>query len=129
MVLALWETRVLFITQTFEYFEELKKTTFRPVLACFVQRAFAEFSYKDVMLEALFDRLCVRCETFKRPVAEALIAIFGAEKWNLRALPRTLPGGTKDILFGGWTNLIIGNRSLCVCFLPTRKRVRQLRFL
>ena len=96
-----------------------KKTTFRPVLACFVQRAFAEFSYKDVMLEALFDRLCVRCETFKRPVAEAWHRdIYGAEKWNLRALPRTLPGGTKDILFGGWTNLDHREQKL-VCLLST----------
>ena len=96
-----------------------KKTTFRPVLASFVQRAFSDFSYKDVMLEALFDRLCVRCETFKRPVAEAWHRdIYGAEKWNLRALPRTLPGGTKDILFGGWTNLDHREQKL-VCLLST----------
>lgn len=81
-----------------------KKLLFRPVMASFSRLAFGEEA--GVMLEALFDRLCVRCEAFNRPVAEAWHRdIYGAEKYGLRPLPHSLPGGRQDLLFGGWTNL------------------------
>lgn len=82
-----------------------KKLTFRPVLASFARLAFPA-EHREVKLESLFDRLCVRCEAFNRPVAEAWHRdIYGADKYGLRPLPSTLPGGGKDLLFGGWTNL------------------------
>lgn len=82
-----------------------KKLVFRPVLASFARQTFGE-QCADVRLEALFDRLCVRCEAFNRPVPEAWHRdIYGAEKYKLRPLPSTLPGGRTDLLFGGWTNL------------------------
>ena len=83
-----------------------KKLVFRPVMAEFVKLAFQGAQHRDVRIESLFDRLCVRCEEFNRPVAESWHRdIYGAEKYNLRALPRTLPRGQPDLLFGGWTNL------------------------
>ena len=82
-----------------------KKLVVQPVLASFVRKRFPEEN-DDVRIEALFDRLCVRCEAFNRPVAEAWHRdIYGATKYGLRALPASLPGGARDLLFGGWTNL------------------------
>ena len=96
-----------------------KKLAFRPVMASFVKHAFQGgtdvmdvmdvtdvMDVMDVMIECLFDRICVRCEDFNRPVAESWHRdIYGAEKYKLRPLPNSLPGGKADILFGGWTNL------------------------
>lgn len=84
-----------------------KKLLFRPLFAAYALRQYgAEDARARVKLEALFDRLCVRCERFNRPVAEAWHRdIYGAEKYKLRALPATLPGAAEDLLFGGWTNM------------------------
>ena len=96
-----------------------KKLTFRPVLASFVKHTFKGQPHKDILLESLFDRLCVRCEDFNRPVAEAWHRdIYGADKYKLRALPNSLPGGIKDLLFGGWTNLDDREQRF-VCLLAT----------
>lgn len=83
-----------------------KKLIFRPLLAAFVKRRFGCAAGRGVLLEALFDRLCVRCEAFNRPSAEVWHRdIYAAEKFSLRPLPRSLPGGARDLIFGGWTNL------------------------
>ena len=83
-----------------------KKVVFRPLMAAYAALSFRKEDRRDLMLEALFDRLCVRCEEFNRPVAEAWHRdIYGATKYKLRPLPRTLPGMQEDLLFGGWTNL------------------------
>lgn len=80
-----------------------KKLVFRPVMTSYAKLAFPN---DRLLLESLFDRLCVRCEAFNRPVAEAWHRdIYGADKHKLRPLPRTLPGNSQDLLFGGWTNL------------------------
>ena len=83
----------------------LKRLAVQPVL-----RAYARARYGDaarlVRLEALFDRLCVRCRAFKSPSKESWHRdIYDAETFRLRALPRSLPGGELDVLVGGWTNL------------------------
>ena len=82
-----------------------KKLTFRPLFALYAKRLFGTAA-KTVNLEALFDRLCVRCEDFNRPSAEAWHRdIYDSDKYKLRALSNTLPGGKQDMLFGGWTNV------------------------
>jgi hypothetical protein len=83
-----------------------KKNIFRPVMAAYVKLLFKGVPHKNINIEALFDRLCVRCEAFNRPVAESWHRdIYGAEKYKLRQLPHSLPGDKQDLLFGGWTNL------------------------
>jgi hypothetical protein len=83
-----------------------KKLLLRPVMAAFARQTFGEGRCDEVRMESLFDRLCVRCEDFHRPVAEAWHRdIYGAAAYKLRPLPHTLPGGAADLLFGGWTNL------------------------
>jgi len=60
----------------------------------------------DVRLELLFDRLCVRCESFGTVSAENWHRdIYDAAKFGLPPLPRSLPGGKMDEIFGGWLNL------------------------
>lgn len=84
-----------------------KKLVFRPLMAGWAKLAFPSAeAHRSVLLESLFDRLCVRCEAFNRPVAEAWHRdIYGAEQFQLRPLPHSLPDGHQDVLFGGWTNL------------------------
>lgn len=82
-----------------------KKLLYRPVMAAYAQILFPQGG-SEVRLECLFDRLCVRCEDFNSPVAEAWHRdIYGADKYKLRSLPHSLPGGKQDLLFGGWTNM------------------------
>jgi hypothetical protein len=61
---------------------------------------------EGVYVEMLFDRLCVRDERNKRPSPEAWHRdVYEAEEYKLRPLPNSLPGGHKDIIFGGWINV------------------------
>ena len=85
-----------------------KKLVFRPLLAAYASLAFRDEAEvrRALRLESLFDRLCVRCEDFKRPGEEVWHRdIYGAKQYNLRPLPHSLPNGAQDLLFGGWTNL------------------------
>ena len=61
----------------------------------------------DVAAEMLFDRMCVRYDPFLSPSAESWHRdVYDGDAFRLRALPRTLRGGTaRDQIFGGWTNL------------------------
>ena len=96
-----------------------KKMVFRPLMAAFAKSAFSEDDHRDLRIESLFDRLCVRCEDFKRPVEEVWHKdIYGAKKYNLRPLPHSLPDGSQDLLFGGWTNLDHRSQRF-VCLLST----------
>ena len=83
--------------------DKLKRLTIAPLMKQFTSRVFGE----DVVihLEALFDRVCVRYEEFRRPTAEAWHRdIYDAAQYGLRPLPHSLPGNTEDLLFGGWSN-------------------------
>ena len=64
---------------------------------------------KQVNLEMLFDRLCVRKKSFGNVGAEQWHRdIYDGAKYGLRDLPKTLPGPNglrRDEIFGGWVNL------------------------
>ena len=73
----------------------------------------AAYIGEGVALEALFDRLCVRWESFCRPTPDAWHRdVYDAHGNGLRPLPASLPGGTPDQLFGGWLNLDNRSQSL-----------------
>lgn len=84
----------------------LKRLAVRPVLREYAAQRYGAVAARAVRLEALFDRLCVRCKDFKSPTAEAWHRdIYDAATYRLRELPHSLPGGELDVMIGGWTNL------------------------
>ena len=84
---------------------KFKRLTAKTMLRHYVQAKYPA-AYRSLRLEALFDRLCVRCEAFQRPTEEAWHRdIYDGDKYRLRQLPRTLPDGASDLLIGGWSNL------------------------
>jgi hypothetical protein len=83
----------------------LKRLAIRPVFDAYVDTVYPRAD-PPVRLEALYDRLCVRCEDFQRPTAEAWHRdIYDGPQFGLRPLPRTLPDDAMDRMYGGWTNL------------------------
>lgn len=83
---------------------------YKTEMAMPIMRQYAKLQFgkeaKNIRLEALFDRLCVRCEEFGQPVPEGWHRdIYDGEKYNIRKLPASLPNGEADMIFGGWTNL------------------------
>ncbi len=77
------------------------------VLAPVGRKLFKEYlkergiSRSGVNMEVLFDRVCIRCEDFKRPTAE---------NWHRDVFEGDLPSfveetGEPDPMFGGWVNL------------------------
>jgi hypothetical protein len=85
---------------------KFKKLAVRDVMRAYVALRYPKGEGEDVRLEALFDRLCVRCDAFNEPVAEAWHRdIYDHKKFRLRPLPHTLPDGAQDLLIGGWSNL------------------------
>ena len=108
-----------------QFRRKMKRLFAHPLLREFVKLRFPEH-YASIRLEALFDRLCVRKQSFREPTAEQWHRdIYSSEKYNLRLLPSTLPtdttrsdgGGaslpslyrlletTQDMIFGGWVNM------------------------
>lgn len=88
----------------------LKRLAVRPMMQAYAKQRYK--SHRDVKLEALFDRICVRCDDFNSPSAESWHRdIYDSQKYRLRALPHSLPGDDEgivpqqDLLIGGWTNL------------------------
>ena len=76
----------------------LKHSVVAPICREYARRA-ADVP-EDVHLEALYDRLCVRCEDFNRPSAETWHRdVYDAAKYRLRPLR------DGDVVVGGWTNL------------------------
>lgn len=111
---------------TVRRFRSSLKAALRPLFAAYAEMVLG--TTDGVALEALFDRLCVRCEAFKRPVPEAWHRdIYDGESYKLRPLPHSIPADDsdddeplderhrrkttaaprlrEDLLFGGWTNL------------------------
>lgn len=83
----------------------LKKLAVRPMMHVYAKERY-KGAHHDVKLEALFDRICVRKFDFNSPSPESWHRdIYDAEKYNLRELPHSLPGGELDVIVGGWTNL------------------------
>ena len=76
---------------------------------------------KEIRLEALFDRVCVRCSDFGSLSGEDWHRdIYSSDEApsELRPLPTSLPGNQRDLLFGGWTNLSDQDQAF-VCLLKT----------
>lgn len=97
----------------------LKRSVVQPMMKSFAQSLFG--SAGTVRLECLFDRLCVRCESFRRPTAELWHRdVYSGHKHGLRSLPESLPGGGADLLFGGWTNLDESDQTF-VCLLGSHE--------
>lgn len=89
-----------------QFRRKLKRLAMRPVFADYARRRFPGGEHRVVRLESLFDRLCVRCESFLRPTPEGWHRdVYDGAKYKLRDLPHSLPGDQQDLLFGGWTNL------------------------
>lgn len=88
-----------------QFRRKIKRLAMRPLFVKYARKRFAGET-KNLRLEALFDRLCVRCEDFLRPTPEGWHRdVYDGAKYKLRDLPHSLPGPTQDLLFGGWTNL------------------------
>ena len=88
-----------------QFRRKIKRLVVREMMRQYVQLRYPEHT-DSIRLEALFDRLCVRCEAFQRPTAEAWHRdIYDGKKYRLRSLPHSLPRSTQDVLVGGWINL------------------------
>lgn len=77
-----------------------------PIFRAYAKQNFKH--HKDVKLEALYDRWCVRGKSFGAVTAESWHRdIYDpATGRDLRPLPKTLEGGTQqDIITGGWVNV------------------------
>lgn len=84
----------------------LNRLFVRELMRAYVARLYGPEFVGAVRLESLFDRLCVRCSAFGKPMADEWHRdVYKHEKDDLRPLPSTLPGGDKDVIFGGWWNL------------------------
>lgn len=92
-----------------QFRRKMKRLAIRPVLREFVEIHFAHAvasARRDVHLEALFDRVCVRMQEFRRPTAESWHRdIYDSKEYKLRSLPDTMPDGSQDMMFGGWVNM------------------------
>lgn len=85
-----------------QFRRKIKRLAVRPVMQDYTRRKFG--TTRNFALEALFDRLCVRMDDFKSPSAEAWHRdIYDANTYGLRPLPHSLPQGSQDEMFGGWT--------------------------
>lgn len=81
------------------------KDRIAPVFAAYARAQYGG-SARDVNLEMLFDRLCVRHDDFGPVSAESWHRdIYDGKKYKIRQLPQSLPGHKRDIITGGWVNL------------------------
>ena len=92
-----------------QFRKKIKRLVVKEVMREYVLE---KYNTRDIRLESLFDRLCVRCEAFQRPTAEKWHRdIYDATKYKLRTLPKSLPNNTLDEMIGGWTNLASADQS------------------
>lgn len=78
-----------------------KRTLGRHVFGPYCKLRFEAGQLDVLRLEALFDRLCLRAPHFGAVSRES----WHRDLYEGRPLPRSLPGGVADEIFGGWINL------------------------
>lgn len=99
-----------------QFRRKMKRLVVRELMREFVKLRFPKH-HKQINLEVLFDRICVRKSSFREPTPENWHRdIYDSEEYQLRSLPHTLPADdhnlpslyakmTMDMIFGGWINL------------------------
>lgn len=105
------------------YRNQIKKTVLKPLFREYV--TLKGFSPEMTYLEMLYDRLCVRCESFGMPTKETWHRdIYDAKEYKLRELPHSIEHNNgqryPDEIFGGWINLSDVDQSF-ICIVGSHK--------